>query len=739
MKTIDPAIPEKFLAAGLSVLPAKRERKCPAIGSWKTYQDRLPSQMEVETWFANAHDALCLVCGKVSGNLEIMDFDHKGELFPAWKAKVAPELFGRLVIEQTPSGGYHAAYRSASPICGSIKLAQGKREDDKVTTLIETRGEGGIFLCDPSDGYKLIQNDFTQIPAITDEEREDLLSAAYELNEHTPEMQSSTVPVGTSDDFAIRPGDDYNTRGDFRPLLLKYGWTPMHKAGQNEYFRRPGKQSGGQSASFNGEVFYVFSSNAAPFEPGAYSPFNAYTILEHNGDFSAAANALLEQGFGKTAEQPPVDISGLVPGKTKTEKKEVLFPDPGSFPEVLFEIPGFIGEYMKLSLGTAPYPNKILSLGGGLAFLSLMVGRIYKDRRGLHPNLYWISLADSGTGKEHARQVNKFLAFKAGMSEFIGDNFASGEGLEDAMYGTKKKLYMLDEMDTLFNSLKQKDSRAEIIMQRLLTFYSSANSFYTMRAKARKDNDTFGGSIVNPFLVLYGTALPKYFYGALEERVLENGLIPRTLIADAGTRGKYGEPKDFFLSPEMAEMLKVLKGKADEGGNLVVENPNLRYISETKEAGKMLDEDREYCDGRVAFFGEKKQMAAQVLWARSHEKVCKLAQLYAVSENVYDPKITATAVAWARALVTYLTKRMLFMADSYSYVDDFDQGCKKVLTVIRENGGMCLHSVLSRAMRRPADMLKKLIATLVERETIAEAVVTKTETIGRPGKYYKLL
>ena len=153
MKTIDPAIPEKFLAAGLSVLPAKRERKCPAIGSWKTYQDRLPSQMEVETWFANAHDALCLVCGKVSGNLEIMDFDHKGELFPAWKAKVAPELFARLVIEQTPSGGYHAAYRSASPICGSIKLAQGKREDDKVTTLIETRGEGGIFLCDPSDGY----------------------------------------------------------------------------------------------------------------------------------------------------------------------------------------------------------------------------------------------------------------------------------------------------------------------------------------------------------------------------------------------------------------------------------------------------------------------------------------------------------------------------------------------------------------------------------------------------------
>ena len=300
-----------YLKTGLSVLPAKRESKRPTIGGWKTYQDRLPSQMEVETWFANAHDALCLVCGKDSGNLEVIDFDNHGELFPKWKEFISANLLAKLVIEQTPSGGFHVAYRAASPVCGNIKLAQGKRED-KLQTLIETRGEGGLFLCAPSEGYTLLQNDFSEIPTITDEEREDLLSAAYALNEHIPEAQSAPVPVGLSGDFAIRPGDDYNARGDFRSLLIAYGWTPLHKAGKNEYFRRPGKTSGGQSASFNGEVFYVFSSNAAPFEPGAYSPFNAYAIMAHNGDFSAAANALLEQGFGKPAEPPGVDISGLL-------------------------------------------------------------------------------------------------------------------------------------------------------------------------------------------------------------------------------------------------------------------------------------------------------------------------------------------------------------------------------------------------------------------------------------------
>ena len=46
-------------------------------------------------------------------------------------------------------------------------------------------------------------------------------------------------------------------------------------------------------------VFYVFSSNAAPFEPNqAYSPFAVYALLEHQGDFAQAASALRDEGFG---------------------------------------------------------------------------------------------------------------------------------------------------------------------------------------------------------------------------------------------------------------------------------------------------------------------------------------------------------------------------------------------------------------------------------------------------------
>ena len=127
----------QYLKAGLSVLPAKRADKRPAIGSWKKYQNRLPTETEVNAWLANPQDGICIITGQVSGNLEIIDFDNGGELFDAWYSMIDADLRNRLAIEQTPSGGWHAIYRCESAISGNMKLAQ-RKSGEKVKTLIET-------------------------------------------------------------------------------------------------------------------------------------------------------------------------------------------------------------------------------------------------------------------------------------------------------------------------------------------------------------------------------------------------------------------------------------------------------------------------------------------------------------------------------------------------------------------------------------------------------------------------
>jgi len=227
---------QSYLAAGLCALPAILGQKRPALAAWRQYQERLPTEEEVRRWFERA-DALCLVTGKVSGNLEMLDFDLGGEAFQPWYLALEQahaELFHRLVIEQSPSGGWHVAYRSEMPICGNLKLAQRRQPadgPDEVTiqgkafkprqdagghwhvllTMIETRGEGGLFLCAPSPRYELLQSDFTHLPVLSESERELLLEAAWAMNQHVPEsapraatrpstMAGDTLPNATGQD-----------------------------------------------------------------------------------------------------------------------------------------------------------------------------------------------------------------------------------------------------------------------------------------------------------------------------------------------------------------------------------------------------------------------------------------------------------------------------------------------------------------------------------------------------------
>lgn len=308
-----------YLMAGLSVLPANKAQKRPCLPQWNEFQTRLPTEEEVRRWFAEPREAQCLVCGKVSGNLEVIDFDNHGELYSKWKDAIPVDLLARLVIEQTQSGGYHVAYRCQDEVCGNIRLAQGER-DGKKTTLVETRGEGGLILCAPGDGYTLVQGDYAHLPVLTKEERETLLNAAWKMNEK-PE-QGMPKPAGCPDEHPEnRPGDDYNARGDVRAVLQKHGWTSLGiQPDGNEYWRRPGKTEG-NSATLKDGVFYVFSSNADPFESNRpYNAFTAYTLLEHNGDFGEAATELLKQGYGKAADDNcGVDLSALLGEQPKKE------------------------------------------------------------------------------------------------------------------------------------------------------------------------------------------------------------------------------------------------------------------------------------------------------------------------------------------------------------------------------------------------------------------------------------
>lgn len=437
-----------------------------------------------------------------------------------------------------------------------------------------------------------------------------------------------------------------------------------------------------------------------------------------------------------------VDLSGILkPNRIEKQEKEApLFPNPGPVPDKLLSIPGFIDDVVKLSMQSAPYPNRVLSFTGALALLAFLVGRKVQDKRDNRSNIYLIALADSGTGKDHPRKVNFNIAFRAGVAGAIGDAFASGEGLEDALFMHPSMLFQADEFDCIFNTLKySKDNRAESINEKLLKFYGASNTIYPLRKKAsakKKDGTVHEiAHIVNPNLVLLGTAIPQYFYESLSRRVLENGLVARCIIVEAGKRGEAGNPQPITPSDSLIRAATYL-ANLDVNGNLTNEYPKPLIITETPEATAALREVQLECDRRYNFYEAQNEGAAKALWARAHEKVCKLAMLHGISGNVYNPLITEKSVRWAWKFIDHLTQRMLYMADRYVYENIFDEKCQRAIRKLQEHGGRLSHSKLLRLLHESADSMKKIAETLQEKGTIQ---VEYDSSVRPAAKIYRLV
>ncbi|MBI1763112.1 MAG: bifunctional DNA primase/polymerase [Acidobacteria bacterium] len=344
--------------AGLSLIPIKTDgSKAPALPTWKQFERRQANDAELRKAFGNGQrPGIAIIGGAVSGGLEILDHDAP-ELVPEWRELVdaaAPGLLGRLPQVETPAGGLHVFYRCetiganqklatheveiASDVKGSIKR---NFKHWKIETLIETRGEGGYVVtagspvaCHSSGKpYKLINGDLKAIPMITPQERDILLSCARSFNQYVKPSQH-VAPELQPKAKGLKPGEDFNQRGDVRALLEKHGWRQRGKSSAGERWQRPGGARP-SATLFNDGHLYLFSTNAAPFEfDRAYSPFAVCALLEYGGDFQAAAKALAAEGYGEPAKlksQPKAKQQAIISSEPTTEA-EAVADDAGDCP-----------------------------------------------------------------------------------------------------------------------------------------------------------------------------------------------------------------------------------------------------------------------------------------------------------------------------------------------------------------------------------------------------------------------
>ncbi len=424
-----------------------------------------------------------------------------------------------------------------------------------------------------------------------------------------------------------------------------------------------------------------------------------------------------------------------LPDESSESPATVAPPDPGLLPSELLRVPGFVGEVMDFCLDTAPYPNPVLAFCGALALQAFLAGRKVRDGGDNRTNIYLLGLAHSSAGKDWPRKVNTRIVHEIGLSECLGERFASGEGIQDALFKQPGMLFQTDEIDGMLQSInKARDARHEAIMSTLLTMYSSSNSVYPMRRKAGKEAP---GVINQPSLTIFGTAIPNHYYEALSERMLTNGFFARMLIFEAGQRGNGQEPSIRDLPTRIIETARWWSEFSPGKGNLEHWHPIPKIVPHTEAAKSLLVETRHEAEVEYAAAEQRQDAVGTTVWGRVSEQVRKLALLHAISANAREPVIDADAVRWARRLVMHQTRRMLCKVTDHVAENPFHAECLKLMRRLRESPGRVMaRNRLMRAMHAKLADFDQMIATLLMQGDI-QCVEIPTRT--KPAQGYRLL
>ena len=301
--------------AGLSILPVARDgSKRPDVSrlphvlgedgrgraTWDCFKEELAAREDVESrWFRRRQTARnrryrrrgqrrAGASSISSTPMPRKPSPHGASWSRSRRARPSRPLVGR---PRTPKARIPRSLPAASDIDtpGNTKLATDPIAPSEERCLIETRGEGGYAIApgSPAECHKTGRlyihhsgPELENVQAIGIEERETLIRAARSFDRSA----ASEEPKAAGGN-GLPAGDDFNGRGpDWPAILAPHGWVAAHLRAKVTYWRRPGKEGKGWSATTGAcrskagrELFYVFSSNAAPFEPEkSYSKFGVY-------------------------------------------------------------------------------------------------------------------------------------------------------------------------------------------------------------------------------------------------------------------------------------------------------------------------------------------------------------------------------------------------------------------------------------------------------------------------------
>ena len=752
----DPSFMARFGARlvtnGYAILPIAPGTKKPGQfkrGAWADYPEwnrhaeRDTTEVEVTTWSTWPDCGIGIVGGAVAA----VDIDIVEDAELALQI----EQLARARLGDTPALRIGRApkrmliYRTTEPFRGI------KRHPLEVLCLGQQflayaiHPDTGAPYVWPEEG--LADIDITDLPEITAEAAVAFLDEAYAL---LPEnlRQRGLAAMSPAVDIAR----SHSQIGTLPAIEAALSW--LHNAELDyDSWMRVGMALKGALGEEGADLFADWSAQAAKDVPAttlkAWASFKPDRI-----GAGTVYHLAMERGW---QPDPDLRLDGSLPEEADHPAAGLLArldvtADTASAPRAVspFSLAtpdGLVGDLTDYMLSTARRPQPLLSLGASLCAVGALMGRNYRTTSNLRSNLYVVGIADSGSGKNHAREIINETFFEAGLAHHLGGNkIASGAGMLTALHRQPAILFQIDEFGMfLAAAADRKRSPRHIteILDNMTELYTSAGGIFLGAEYANRDGTNERRDINQPCLCVYGTTTPLHFWGALQGANVVDGSLARFLILPSDE--DYPDENIAVgirqAPPALIQGLQLLAAGGAKKGNLAGKTADQNTAVNPMTVPMSEDARARFRQLSVELTQELRASAGTActaILARIGENALKLALIVAVGRDPIAPQIDITATDWSIGFVRHYAQRTMEAVERHVADTETEAHLKRLKEIIRAAGAK---GITKSEITRASQWLKsrdrnEILETLIESGDITTAM---RETGGRKAMVYRII
>jgi hypothetical protein len=425
---------------------------------------------------------------------------------------------------------------------------------------------------------------------------------------------------------------------------------------------------------------------------------------------------------------------GLLKAKPVTPKQVIT---DETWPEWLYKPSGYVGDLVTWINATAGIAQPKLAVLCALTAAGALYGGKVRDISDQRTNLYSMGIAPSSAGKDHPFACVQKLFLAAGCDSLLGGGrVTSDSALETALVGNPVQLFGIDEAGDFFSNIRagansSGSQHLATIKPAMKELWSSAAKQF--RGKQRADEEI--RRINMPHVSLWALTTPGRFYEGVSTGDLEDGFLPRMVVAISSERPDYAFPESTTPPVSLVELTKAWAQRVvpppDSLGNLAAATTRHSMLIQTQaSAMSVFRAFSQKCKKEL-----DKNERTSPLWGKGVENARRIALILAASDRFDNAEICEFHAQYAVALVQACIQDIALSISRNMAENAFEKDKQRIYRIIldRKDKGIS-KSELTRHTQWLRDP-KTRDAYLVDLQSANLIVVGNKPTKTRPSTW----